>query len=68
MKSRQRHPDLSLRQPEPTSLSRAMGFNRTQVGRFFDLLKGIHEKEAITVENVYNVDETGITVSKSQEK
>ncbi|CAK8684407.1 unnamed protein product [Clavelina lepadiformis] len=56
-----RHPDLSLRQPEPTSLSRATGFNRTQVGRFFDLLKGIYEKEAITVENVYNVDETGIT-------
>ncbi|XP_076803114.1 uncharacterized protein LOC143447068 [Clavelina lepadiformis] len=63
-----RHPDLSLQQPEPTSLSRATGFNRTQVGRFFDLLKATYEKEAITAENVYNVDETGITCVQKPEK
>ena len=29
-----RHPGLAIRKPEPTSLSRAVGFNRPQVGRF----------------------------------
>ena len=33
-----RHPDLSLRMPEPTSAAWARGFNEVAVGKFFDLL------------------------------
>jgi len=32
-----RYPELSLRRPEATSMSRLSGFNKIQVGRFFDV-------------------------------
>lgn len=56
-----RHPDVSVRMPEATSLSRAAGFNRVQVGRFFDKLKGIFTENQMTPDRIFNVDETGIT-------
>jgi hypothetical protein len=43
----QRHPELSLRAPEPTSIARACGFNKPQVQLFFDNLKTIREKHNI---------------------
>ena len=39
-----RHQELSIRQPEATSLNRATGFIKVQVNRFFNLLKSILEK------------------------
>ena len=63
-----RHPELSIRQPEATSFNRAIGFNRTQVKRFFDLLKSILQKETITSNMIYNVDETGITCVQKPSK
>ena len=56
-----RNPRLSLRQPEPTSLSRATGFNFVQVSRFFNLLKEIMDEKKILPNNLYNMDETGIS-------
>jgi len=52
-----RHRELSLREPEPTSLSQATGFNRVQVGSFFDLLKEEMDKTSITPDRLYNMDE-----------
>ena len=40
-----RHPDISLRSPEPTSVARARGFNRPHVDRFFTLLSDILRKK-----------------------
>jgi hypothetical protein len=40
---RKKH-NLSLRQPEKTSVARAMGFNRVQVDLFFNNLRRMYEK------------------------
>ncbi|XP_047127267.1 tigger transposable element-derived protein 6-like [Hydra vulgaris] len=56
-----RHPELSVRTPEPTSAARAQGFNQVSVGKFFDLLQALQEKHHFFPDRVYNVDETGIT-------
>ena len=59
----QRNQELSLRTPEPTSVARACGFNKIQVEIFFENLKKVLEKHHITMDNIYNVDETGIQTS-----
>ena len=62
-----RNPDISLRKPEPTSLARAMEFNKPQVKRFYDLLGDIMDHEKLEACKMFNVDETGLsTVQKTQ--
>jgi len=56
-----RHPELSFRTPEATSLSRATGFNRVQVHKFFSLLQTVMEANKFEAHRIFNVDETGIT-------
>lgn len=56
-----RHAELSLRAPEPTSAARAMGFNRTVVSSFYDLLSSLYIKHEFVPTKVYNMDETGLT-------
>ena len=56
-----RHPELSLRSPEPTSIMRATGFNRVQVQKFYGLLRTVMEEHAFQPHRIYNMDETGIS-------
>ena len=56
-----RHPSLSIRSPQATSLSRATSFNQKNVESFFNNLEDVVERFAFTAKNIWNADETGIT-------
>lgn len=58
---RKRHPNLSLRSPEPTSMARAQGFTKEKVATFFTLLKETYDKYKWQPQQIFNVDETGVT-------
>ena len=58
----QRHQELAIRSPEPTSLARAVGFNKPSVDKFFSLYKEELEKGSFTDDRIWNADETGLTV------
>lgn len=64
----QRHPRLSLRKPESTSLGRISGFNAESVGHFYKNLDAILTKYNFAPNRIFNVDETGITTVQSQSK
>ncbi|XP_069698806.1 uncharacterized protein [Periplaneta americana] len=61
-----RHPDLSMRKPEGTSGARAMGFNKVAVSQFFALLAHVIDENKLTGAQIYNCDETGMTVVPKQ--
>lgn len=64
----QRHPDISLRAPESTSMMRAVGFNKPQVELFYDNLDKLMTLQNFSPCNIYNCDETGVScVHKHQE-
>lgn len=63
-----RSPDLSLRTPEPTSLSRATSFNKTNTALFFGKLEDIMHRKQFPPHNIYNLDETGITTVQKPPK
>lgn len=56
-----RNPRVTFRKPEGTPGAWVMGFNRVSVGKFFDLLTETMEKHKLSPEQIYNVDETGIS-------
>ncbi|KAF2893108.1 hypothetical protein ILUMI_13064 [Ignelater luminosus] len=62
-----RHTNLSLRSPEPTSMTRATGFNVTAVRTFYKLLGSVYENSQLTPDHIYNVDETGIMTVPNKE-
>ena len=52
---------ITLRAPEATSISRAMGFNRVEVAKFYTLLEEVRSSQAFAASNIYNVDESGLS-------
>jgi len=56
-----RHPELEIRKPEPTSIGRAVGFNKPQVDAFYHNLRSLIEKHNLTARKIWNADESGLT-------
>lgn len=55
-----KHP-LSLRKPRATSIARAAGFNRPVVEGFFEKYKEVLLKHKFESQNIYNMDESGLS-------
>ncbi|XP_065658570.1 uncharacterized protein LOC136083093 [Hydra vulgaris] len=56
-----RNPQLSIRTPQATSISRAIGFNKPKVNQFFSVYKSLFEEHKFSAKQLWNMDETGIT-------
>lgn len=61
-----RHPTLSIRKPTGTSFARAAGFCKERVAGFFNLLEAEFEKFHFPPANIYNVDESGLTIVQTK--
>eukprot|EP00918_Siedleckia_nematoides_P002967 GHVU01006790.1.p1 GENE.GHVU01006790.1~~GHVU01006790.1.p1 ORF type:complete len:420 (+),score=44.21 GHVU01006790.1:26-1261(+) len=57
-----RHPELSVRKPQATSLGRAWGFNKESVMHFLDLMDNVVKEYDLHDYSIWNADETGLNV------
>ncbi|XP_071635524.1 uncharacterized protein [Temnothorax longispinosus] len=65
---KKRNPDLALRTLEATSLMRAVGFNKFQVDRFYDLFLKLEGQFRFQASQIYNADETGVSTVHKNDK
>ncbi|KAF2905720.1 hypothetical protein ILUMI_00457 [Ignelater luminosus] len=63
------HQNITLRQPESTSMARAKEFNKKRIKEFFDILEKICEDSKLDATRILNVGESGYsTVQKKNRK
>ncbi|XP_065671420.1 uncharacterized protein LOC136089375 [Hydra vulgaris] len=56
-----RHPELVIRKPEATSIGRMSAFNKHNVEIFYNNLRKVLIKYKFSLNDIWNVDETGVT-------
>ncbi|CAM4572947.1 unnamed protein product [Leuciscus chuanchicus] len=63
-----RNPNLSMRSPEATSLTRATSFNHMNVERFFNNFGQVIKRYNFDGSDIWNMDETGVTTVQSPDR
>ncbi|XP_051994297.1 uncharacterized protein LOC127652205 isoform X2 [Xyrauchen texanus] len=63
-----RHPTLSVRKPEPPTLLRASNFKRSNIEMFFSKLKEVMEHYSFKPEDIWTMDETGVTTAQRPDR
>nr|CAI5855031.1 unnamed protein product [Callosobruchus analis] len=61
-----RNPHIALRSPESTSLARAQAFNKPNIDAYFKALSNILDQYKFLPENIYNMDESGLTTVQNK--
>ena len=63
-----RYLDISIRKPEVTSLSRATGFNKIEISKFFDLICNLIGQNNLQASQIYNYDDTSVSTVHTPRK